>query len=183
MRPGRAARALMALAAFALVGPATLSAAGGAVPAAGAAPRRAILLRGADSVRGLPFFPPNAISALSGAYVPSVPAQPAVPDAAGVAPAPTETAVWYSREALVFSPAWKRVDMGAAGFPDEAAYALSRGSVTVLALKAGKYTLFFELADYAGGREFAWALDRKFRSFFDNAASDAELSFPAYVDY
>jgi hypothetical protein len=165
----RIARTLIALAALVL--------AGGALFGAGAAaPRRAVLLRGADAVKGLPFFPPNAIAALSGAYVPGLPAS-------GAAPGRPETAVWYSRELIVLSSAWKRADAGAVGFPDEAAYSLARGSLTVLAIRAPKYTLFFELSDESGGREFARAFDRKFRSFFDNAASDAELSFPAYVDY
>ena len=178
---------MITLAACAFVGLAAL--AQGAA-AQGTAPRRAVLLRGADAVKGLPFFPPNAIAALTGAYVPARPASAGGPArAGGVAqsggaepPAP-ETAVWFSREVIVLSTAWKRVDSGVAGFPDESAYALARGSLTVLALKSAKYTLFFELSDEGGGREFARAFDRKFRSFFDNAASDAELSFPAYVDY
>jgi hypothetical protein len=173
----RIARTSIALAALVIAGGA-LFGAGGA-----AAPRRAVLLRGADAVKGLPFFPPNAIAALSGAYVPNRPAPAGGSSAAGAAPGLPETAVWYSREFLVLSPAWKRVDSLSVGFPDEAAYALARGSLTILAIRAPKYTLFFELSDEGGGREFARAFDRKFRSFFDNAAGDAELSFPAYVDY
>jgi hypothetical protein len=161
---------MIALAACALVGWAALAqgaAAQGTAPA-----RRAILLRGADAVKGLPFFPPNAIAALSGVYGPE-----------GTASGAPETRVWYSREALVLSSAWKRADLGASGLPDESAYALARAGGSVLALRTAKYTLFFELGDDPGGRDFARAFDRKFRSFFDNAASDAELSFPAYVDY
>jgi hypothetical protein len=175
----RLGRTILALAACALLEPA--ASAQGTTAQVAAPARRAILLRGADAAKGLPFFPPNAIAALSGAYVADRPASPGASSAA--ASGAPETAVWYSRETLVFSSAWKRVDLGAAGFPDEAAYSLPRGAFTVLALKAAKYTLFFELSDDPGGREFARAFDRKFRSFFDNAAGDAELSFPAFVDY
>ena len=140
--------------------------------------RRAVLERGADSVKGLPFFPPNAIAALTGAY-----------DLAGsLAPASAsggrqEASVWYSRETIVLGSAWKRVDLGFVASAGQVAYSLAGGRGSVLALKGGKYTLFFELADDPKTRAFIAAFDRKFQAFFFNANSDAELSFPAYVDY
>jgi hypothetical protein len=160
-----------------------------------AAPRRAVLLRGADAVKGLPFFAPNAIAALSGLYALETPAATGASDSGAgaapgqAAPGPTapgpaaQVAVWYSRESIVFAPAWKRVDSrGVAAYAD-AAYSLARGEGTVLALKSEGYTLFFEITGDPKATDFARAFSGKFPIFFRNAASDAELSFPAYVDY
>jgi hypothetical protein len=147
---------------------------------AAAAPRRAVLLRGADAVKGLPFFAPNAIAALSGLYDLDKPAATGSADAdARIA----QVAVWYSRESIVFAPTWKRVDSRGAFSNADAAYSLERGGLTVLALKSEGYTLFFELSDNPRATDFARAFSAKFPIFFHNAASDAELSFPAYVDY
>jgi hypothetical protein len=176
-------RTAAALLAFALLG----AAAGGAE---GPSPRRALLLRGADAVIGLPFFLPNAIAALSGAYALD---RPAPSDASSPASkAGSEVAVWYTRESLVFAPEWKRVEQGAAGSTGVVAYSLARADGTVLAVKTGKYSLFFELPSGGLAPEasvdsrfaaFVAAFEKKFQAFFVNAASDAELSFPAYVDY
>ena len=146
--------------------------------------RLAMLVRGADSVRGLPFFPPNALAALVGAYRPqsavSVAApQPGEPGAAGV----DETTVWYTRETLVLGPAWKRT-----GLVGSEAYLMARPRGAVILLKQARYYLFFELPVGAepGDKDrlsFVRAFDRKFLAFFNNAATDAELSFPAYVDF
>ncbi len=131
--------------------------------------RRAILVRGASSVKGLPFFPPNAMAALSGAYSPH-----------GAADAADEIPVWYTREAVVLGGAWKRATL--AGY---SAFSLERPRGSVLALRAPRYSLFFELpaALDSGGRAFITAFDRKFQAFFENAATEAELSFPAFVEY
>ena len=143
-----------------------------------ATPRRAVLLRGADAVKGLPFFAPNAIAALSGLYALEMPA------GAGAAPGPAaQVAVWYSRESIVFAPTWKRVDSRGVGAFADAAYSLARGEGTVLALKSEGYTLFFEMTGDPRATDFARAFSGKFPIFFRNAASDAELSFPAFVDY
>jgi hypothetical protein len=157
----------------------------GASARSDAAIRRALLVRGADAVKGLPFFPPNAIAALSGAYALDGSTAPGGTAAPQATPDRPETAVWYSREAIVFGAAWKRVDLGAAASPGETAYSSARGAATVLALKTGKYALFFELlsGEDPRSRAFILAFDRKFLAFFTNAATDAELSFPAYVDY
>jgi hypothetical protein len=177
MRPTRLARRAVALVSLCFLAGAALGAQNG-----DPAVRRAMLVRGADSVKGLPFFPPNAIAALAGAY--SL-AGPASPGSAALPPGKGGAAVWYSRESLVFGPAWKRADASLGASPGEAAYSLARDSGLVLALKVGKYALFFELppGDDARSRSFVQAFDRKFRVFFESAASDAELSFPAYVDY
>jgi hypothetical protein len=130
--------------------------------------QRALLVRGADPVKGLPFFPPNAIPALEGAY-----------SLGGGAKGP-ELAVWYTRESLILGGAWKRAEVG--GLP---AFVLARSEGNVVVLRSAQYYLFFELP--SGGdsrwRAFIPAFDRKFLVFFENAASDAELSFPAYIDY
>jgi hypothetical protein len=137
---------------------------------------RAVLIRGADSVKGMPFFPPNAITALYGIYslggsVSSLDGAPA--------PGEPQAAVWFTREAVVLGGAWSRIDVGSV-----AAYSRAEASGTVLSLKGAQYYLFFELPVYGPAEEaFILAFERKFLVFFDNAATDAELSFPAYVDY
>jgi hypothetical protein len=80
---------------------------------------------------------------------------------------------------------WKR----ATGFGDSA-FLLARSQGEVLVMKTARYHLFFELPTQPGTaaadqdrRAFIRAFDRKFSAFFDNAANDAELSFPAFVDY
>jgi hypothetical protein len=152
-----------------------------------AAPRRAFLLRGADAVKGLPFFAPNAIAALSGLYALEDPSAAGIPErGAPEMPArgrAAQVALWYSREAIVFSSAWKRFESRGIGtFPDSA-YSLERSEGRVLALRSEGYTLFFELPGDPREIDFARAFSGKFPIFFRSAASDAELSFPAYVDY
>ena len=138
--------------------------------------RRAILVRGAYAVKGLPFFPPNALPALTGIYGPDT-------GSAGPASRADEISVWYTREALVLGGTWKRTDIGGSE-----AYLIERPQGPVIVLKSAGYYLFFELPagtspDDKGRASFVRAFDRKFLVFFTNAATDAELSFPAYVDY
>jgi len=164
---------------------------------AAAAPRRALLARGADPVKGLPFFSPNAIAALRGSYdlaeagaargaaSGAVPASPA--GALGSRGETRAIQVWYSREGVVFSEAWKRLGQGEAGAYAEAAFSLERGAARVLALRAEGYALFFELTqdpkDAGAELSFVRAFAAKFALYFRNAQTDAELSFPAFVDY
>jgi hypothetical protein len=177
-RTGRSAAATRGEAAILAL--ALLFVSGGAAAAplkAAAAPRRAVLLRGADAVKGLPFFSPNAIAALSGLYA----LEKAGAQAEGGAPA--QVAVWYSRESIVFAAAWKRVDPRGVSSYADAAYSLARGSGSILAMRSEGYALFFELSDDPRALAFARAFSAKFPIFFHNASSDTELSFPAYVDY
>ncbi len=158
------------IALFALA--ASVAARAGAQARAPESPGRAILVRGADPIRGLPFFPPNALSALVGVYAPE-----------GTADTPDETKVWFTHETLVLGAAWERTNLGG---PE--AYLLARPQGAVLALKSAQYYLFFELPagaapDDQSRLSFIRAFDRKFQAFFTNATTDAELSFPAYVDY
>jgi hypothetical protein len=132
---------------------------------------RAILDRGTYAVKGLPFFSPNAIPCLMGEYLfPAPKADLRIP-------------VWYTREPLVFGAEWARRDM-----PPYAARVLlrtegGRQAGAVLSLATARYTLFLELpSDSAAFRDFAVALEQRFAVFFASAPSDAELSFPAYVD-
>lgn len=137
-----------------------------------------MLVSGADSVRGLPFFSPNAIAALTGVYAVGGAPIAAAPMASAATGAPRIT-LWYTREAVVLGSAWKRLDLGGS-----ALYSLPRDSGTALCLKSARYALFFELpVDDAANRAFVLAFNRKFLVFFENAPTDAELSFPAYVDY
>ena len=124
------------------------------------------LLSGPAALRGLPFFTPNAIRVLRGEY-----------DLG-----PLRVAVWYTREALVFGEAWKVQPAGRGG--SAKSWLLERSAGPVLAIAEPGYSLFVELPlDSASLRRFAWALDEKFRVFFLNAPTDAELSFPAFVDF
>ena len=117
-------------------------------------------------MRGLPFFGPNAIPALSGLY-----------DVDG-----RELRVWSCRETLWLSPEWKPLPSGLDTVSK--AFLLQKGPGAILALVAKDYRLFVELPeDSAILRRFAASLDRRFLVFFQNAKSDAELSFPAYVDF
>jgi hypothetical protein len=186
MRAGLRAygRASIAFAAFACA----LSLLQAAAQAAGnpAVKKTAVLLRGTYPLRGLPFFGPNAIQSLYGEYHLGIEAR----DAAAAARAVIEdeekhkasrVAVWYTREPLVISAEdWKPTASSALRVlaqPD-------RPSGSVLFVKGGGYSLFFECnTDNAELRSFALALNRKFAVFFNNASSDAELSFPALVEY
>jgi hypothetical protein len=164
----------LALVLFALAARGTAPAQAAKLPAPSG--RQAFLVRGADAVKGLPFFPPNAIAALTGAYSPDV-------REGNSADRSAEIAVWFTSEALVLGSSWKRAD-----FPGHDAFVLARPQGPVLVLKGTSYYLFFELpsgaaSDDSRHRAFIQAFDRKFQVFFGNAATESELSFPAYVDY
>lgn len=176
MRPTSAAIAFALIALTARLAPSAPADA----PIAGS--QRSILVRGAYPVRGLPFFAANALPALVGDYSPAAAGSPGAGAASPAAPADVVT-VWFTREALVLGSSWKRTSFGGL-----AAYVLTRGQGAVLGLEPGAYYLFFVLPagsapDDPGRIAFAKAFDRKFSAFFDNAPTDAELSFPAYVDY
>ena len=150
-----------------------------ASPASGT-PARAILAKGPDASRGLPFFSANAIPSLRVEYL-IVPAG-AIPANAAEAVAPGRAdpvvRVWYTRERLVLGATWKVVELGG-----RRARLLERVEGPVIALISERYALLFELpADSPSLRGFATTLERRFAIFFDNAPTDAELSFPAIVD-
>jgi hypothetical protein len=142
----------------------------GALPTS-APPGRALLVSGPTPVRGLPFFSPNGIPGLSGSYLVGADTVP----------------LWYSREALVFDSAWR--DTPALAPAGARAFVLSaEGSPFAerftVAWKMRKFSVILSLhADEAAGRRFALAFLTRFAFFFDNAVTDAELSFPATVDY
>lgn len=175
MRRRRLAFALAAVAFASGVG-APASAQAGSTAVA----QRAILVRGADPVKGLPFFPPNALTALVGAYRP---ADTTVGGAPVSAASTDETVLWFTREALVFGPSWKRTSLGGSEY-----FVLARPQGPVLALKRSGYYLLFAFPAGASAEDpsrlaFVRAFDRKFSGFMINATTDEELSFPAYVDY
>lgn len=134
-----------------------------------AAPKgRALLLSGPEPRKGLPFFPPNVIPALYGEYLVDTGRIP----------------VFSTREPLALSGSWHAV-LGP-GWPATGirAYRLAREGGVVLLLRTAKYSLFLLLPpDLEAYRAFSLALERRFSFFFDNAADDAELSFPASVDF
>jgi hypothetical protein len=174
-----------AIAAFLVVG--RISAFAEAAPAAAApaaAAPAAILLKGAIAERGLPFFGPNAIRALYGEYLLGARARDAasaVGDAGSASGKgdPRLARLWYTRESVVLSQAWK-----AASAYGSLSRVLDRPEGPAVFLKGEGYSLFLELAiDSPEARSFAQALNRKFAVFFRNASSDAELSFPSTVEY
>lgn len=144
-------------------GPASLP---GASPRLELPPGRALLLRGPEPRKGLPFFSPNALPALVGEYEAST----------------ALIRVWSSRSPISFGSYWELIPVK---LPDSLrAYRLARAAGPVLALAGPSYALFFELpADTPSGRNFLIAFERRFAFFFEGAPTDAELSFPAYVDY
>jgi hypothetical protein len=181
-RPSLRGLALAAILSALVIPLAAAPPAGGAKAAAqtSAAPARAILSRGPDPVRGLPFFSPNAIPSLRVEYL-LAPAAQAPADAASAVAAERPgllLRVWCTRSPLVFGSTWTRTSVG-----ERRAYLLSREEGEVLALSRDGYCLLFELPeDKPAYRVFALALDDRFALYFENAPSDAELSFPAFVD-
>lgn len=142
-----------------------------ALPAAGAPPgpaspaATARLAKGPYPVKGLPFFATNALPALQGEY----------------SLAQGSCRVWSCRAGLVFGGEWKSQGRPEAGQP--VLRILASPSSVVLALSGEGYTLFFEApADSPLLRNFAYAMEKRFRGFFAGAPTDAELSFPAFVD-
>jgi hypothetical protein len=176
-RPGRGFRAAIAVLASCESIAAEAAEARAETPAA-------VLLKGAISARGLPFFGPNAIGALYGEYLLGMRARDAASAvaAAGGAAASDKArlvSVWYTRESVVLSAAWKSSASYGPG-----ARVLARPEGPALFLKGEGYSLFLELAaESPEARSFAQALNRKFAVFFRNAPSDAELSFPSVVEY
>jgi hypothetical protein len=143
---------------------------------------RAVLTRGPDSLRGLPFFAPNAIPSLRAEYL-IVSVERAPEDAASaVDPVRDEpqVRVWFTREPVVLSGEWKATNSGG-----RRAWVLARAEgLPVLALVNERYALFLELPqDDSRMRAFAAALERRFTIFFENAPSDADLSLPAFVEF
>lgn len=129
---------------------------------------RALLLSGPEPSRGLPFFPRNALRALRGEYLLSN----------------GRVRVWSCRELLVFGSEWRPADSETLRASGYAVLSLSRAEGPVLAFRGREFALFLEpAADGPAFRRFALALLRRFSFFFDNAVDDAELSFPAFVDY
>lgn len=164
---------LAALFLAALLASGTAADAEGQAPAPKAGgPRQARLERGPEPVKGLPFFAPNAIAALSGLY-----------SAGG-----GSVRVYSCRAELFFGPDWQALPRGelpaTASAKALSALVRDRGGRPVIALRAQSYTLFIELPRYAPDLvAFAFAFADRFAPFFSAAPSDAELSFPAFVPY
>jgi hypothetical protein len=128
---------------------------------------RALLSSGPDLLHGLPFFGPNAIAGLGGEYLVGAEAIP----------------LWFTRVTLSYGGAWKE----GGGFPVVAGareYSLTTSGRSVIAWKYARYSLIISFpSETAELRRFASALLLRFAFFFENAATDAELSFPATVEY
>jgi len=126
----------------------------------------ALLVRGPDRVRGIPFFSPNAIPALRGSYLIG-----------------TETVdLWFTRDPLVFGPDWSPAASWATG---SKGFAADGGAgVLDLALPSPTWTVIFRLpSSGATMHRFVAAFVERFGFFLDNARLDADISFPATVSY
>ncbi|MDA8426524.1 MAG: hypothetical protein M0Z80_10360, partial [Treponema sp.] len=146
---------------------------------------RAMLVRGPLAFRGLPFFAPNALPGLSGVYALAAPAVPGPAGAAsgdgGPASRTLPARVWFTRQQLYFGAGWTR---GASGRYTVYSSTGGASGTVVLAFSTARYELLVELPrDDAGLRRFASALADSFELFFSEAATDADISFPAFVDY
>ncbi|HUW42579.1 MAG TPA: hypothetical protein VMV90_16365 [Rectinemataceae bacterium] len=166
-----------------------LVAASGTTPMAAlqVAPGRAILVSGPLAFRGLPFFSPNALSGLVGEYAlapPAVGAQgPAAAGSGGGVPVlRTLTArVWFTHEPLYFGARWTR---GALGRYTVYSSTDQVTSSVILAFTSDRYELLVELpSGTTAFHRFAMALADRFALFFSESATDADISFPAFVDY
>jgi len=136
-------------------------------PGLAATAGQALLVRGPERVAGLPFFSPNAISALRGEYLLGK----------------DRLEFWFTREALVFSPPWKE-DPALAPALARGARSLRSPLGFVVAWSYPRYTLILAFPlESSFNKGFAEALSRRFGFFFDNAADDAGLSFPALVEF
>ncbi|HOX48185.1 MAG TPA: hypothetical protein PLG14_03285, partial [Spirochaetales bacterium] len=121
-------------------------------------PGRALLLRGPEPRKGLPFFSPNAIPALVGEYEVSK----------------SLVRVWSSRSPLSFGKSWESIPIKLPA--SLRALRLARDGGPVIALAGPDYSLFFELpADTPAFRSFLAAFERRFAFFFEGAPTDAEL--------
>ncbi len=163
--------ALLVLAAGGLACGAQTAAPPGGIVAGGmplaAPPGRGLLAEGPARVGGLPFFPSNATPALSGTYLVG----------------PDRITFWFTRSALFFSESWK----------DHPALASATGVPSSLLVLDGRQVFALRWKDHClflsapAGRElsraFIVAFVRRFSFFYGTAATDAELSFPAAVDF
>ena len=147
-------------------------------------PGQAILIRGPLVFRGLPFFAPNALPGLEGEYSLALSsAEPKSQGSAGEVSAERalRLRVWYTREPLYFGTGWIRGTLGRYTIYTSTHDATG---ALVIAFAADRYELLVELpGDSAVLRRFAIALEDRFAVFFAEATTDAELSFPAYVDF
>jgi hypothetical protein len=162
--------------------------------AAGALGLEAILQRGPNPVRSLPYFPPNALKGFRGEYRMSgqggegnaeaekaragAPASPAKP--AGT-PADGRILVYFTREPLVLPSSWRPA--GCPGqrllrVPTEEGFAVCHAEAG-----EGGYFLFFQFESEA----FPWcpwieAFLQRFRYLLPFAKDDSEIPFPAVLE-
>jgi hypothetical protein len=154
--------------------------AGTARPAISVLAGTALLIRGSERVRGLPFLGQNALDALTGSY--------ALRDADGSI---MELDLWYCAEPLIIPADWGR--RACPGLPP--AFALRaapqapalggiRDGHEVLVLETESYRLFVSLPiGFGAACRFAAALSERFDWFRRYAALPSDLSFPALLEY
>ncbi|HAE23618.1 MAG TPA: hypothetical protein DCG47_15060 [Spirochaetaceae bacterium] len=140
----------------------------------------ALLIRGSERERGLPFLGQNALETLTGRY--------ALSDENGGA---LELDVWYCAEALIIPASWSaRACTGLpagltlrAAPPEPALGGVAKGRV-LWVLEASSYRIFISLPDgFADSCRFAAALGERFDWFRRYAALPSDLSFPALLEY
>lgn len=180
MRGARVARSR--LAALALVSALALSCCRAGTPAAAEAraapphpaaflkPGRAVLARGTEPARGLPFFGPNAIEGLYGRYELAL-----EPNGARYA-----VELWYTRAPLVLPSAWTRADCAAA--PRGSLSSSGEGSVSWYLPGEGYALLVRFPSEYPDPCRFAAVLAERFAFFRRYAPDEAAVSFPAILE-
>jgi hypothetical protein len=140
----------------------------------------ALLIRGSERVRGLPFLGQNALAALTGSY--------ALRDGDGSI---VELDLWYCDEPLIIPADWVR--RACPGLP--AAFTLRaappgsslsgiREGYEAWALETDSYRLFVSLpAGFGAACRFAAALSERFDWFRRYATLPSDRSFPALLEY
>ncbi len=178
--PGIAAMALaVALAAACVPGPAAPPPPSGkAAPVAlRPATGSAVLVSGAERVKGLPCLERNAIAALAGEYA-------FLPAGSAEGAEPLRVSVWFTREPVVLPADWAEpgCKVKPTGFSLAASPADSDGS-SYWSLDAGSHRLFARVpGGMADPCRFAKVLAERFSFFYRYAERPEDVSFPATLE-
>jgi len=177
--PGIAAMALaVALAAACVPGAVAPPPSGKAAPVAiRPATGSAVLVSGAERVKGLPCLERNAIDALAGEYA-------FLPTGSAEGAEPLRVSVWFTREPVVLPADWAQpgCKVKPTGFSLSASPADS-GGASFWSLDAGSYRLFARVpAGLADPCRFAKVLAERFSFFYRYAERPEDVSFPATLE-
>lgn len=133
---------------------------------------QAILVRGSESVRGIPGFRRNAIPALYGEYA-------LLADGGGT----QLVSVWFTRESLVLDETWEPLTCPglAPGFLLSRSGGAGEGQPILVASTAA-YRLVIRLpAGFDNPCRFTSVLIERFMFFIRNASREEDISLPAFL--